>query len=321
MQNTSPNDLKSRNAGPIGIHSELSPKSMLLFGLPFCGIGIWTTLMGLGVIAIDPDKLHAPMWVLTAIGFVFLFGGISIWGMTGRQVQRQLAIRKQSRKYPNEHAMADYLWDPNGYTPPRWRPALKSSMIAIFVLAFASIPNWIAYFSGEDSIFLKLMTVVTNLIVIAVFYYAAKTIWHSIKFGQTRLRYPHFPLRPGEGIQLEIDLPDRLRSPEQAKLTLRCLSEYYEVSGHGKNRSKRLVHKILHESSQSLSAEQVTQYPGTLKAYFDVPIDAPSSGLQASPPRFWELEMKLFLPGLDLQQYYLLPVYGTNSTAESEVES
>jgi hypothetical protein len=309
MQNTSPNYLKSRNAGPIGIHSELSPKSMLLFGLPFCGIGIWTTLMGLGVIAIDPDKLHAPMWVLTAIGFAFLFGGISIWGMTGRQVQRQLAIRKQSRKYPNEHAMADYLWDPNGYTPPRWRPALKSSMIAIFVLASASIPNWIAYFSGDAPTFLKLITILTNLIVIIAIGYSVKAVWHAIKFGQTHLVYPHFPLRLGETVDLKIELPQRLHAPESAQLSLRCLNEYYEVTGHGNNRSKRLVHKILYETVQNLNAEQIMQYPGTLKATFELPIDAPSSGLQDTPPRFWELEMKITLPGLDLQQSYLLPVY------------
>ncbi|MGZ0710174.1 hypothetical protein ACWPKO_17740 [Coraliomargarita sp. W4R53] len=282
---------------------------MFVFGLPFVVIGVWTTLMGIGIIEIDPTKLHVPLWVLTATGFVFLFGGLSIWGTSWRQVRTLKAIRKQKEKYPNEHAMADYVWNRNGYTPSRWKPARKSCRAAVFILVFASIPNWIAYYSGDAPMFLKLITILTNLIVIAVLFYAAKTVWHAIKFGKTRLEYPHFPLHLGETVDLSIQLPHRVRSPEHARLTLRCLNEYFEVSGHGKNRSKRLVHKILHETTQNLTAEQIMQYPGTLKASFELPIDAPSSALQAKSPHFWELEMKLALPGLDLEQAYLLPVY------------
>ncbi len=41
----------------------------------------------------------------------------------------------------------------------------------------------------------------------------------------------------------------------------------------------------------------------------DLPDDAVTTQLTANQPVFWELEVKLALPGLDFKETYLIPVY------------
>ncbi|MEN8829443.1 MAG: hypothetical protein ABF322_03935 [Lentimonas sp.] len=104
---------------PVGIHSGNSPKKLLLFGLPFVGIGIWITLNGLKVVEVDPQSVKAPYWLLTTAGAIFGLGGLMIWNMALQQIFRLKRIAKNVTRYPRNLAMTDYDWDTNGYCPPR----------------------------------------------------------------------------------------------------------------------------------------------------------------------------------------------------------
>jgi hypothetical protein len=43
---------------------------------------------------------------------------------------------------------------------------------------------------------------------------------------------------------------------------------------------------------------------------YDLPADARPTQLSGDKPLYWELEVKLDLPGLDFNETYLVPVYG-----------
>jgi hypothetical protein len=43
---------------------------------------------------------------------------------------------------------------------------------------------------------------------------------------------------------------------------------------------------------------------------YELPPDARTTHLDAGKPLFWELEVKLELPGLNFNETYLVPVYG-----------
>jgi hypothetical protein len=47
---------------------------------------------------------------------------------------------------------------------------------------------------------------------------------------------------------------------------------------------------------------------------YELPVDAPATQLSAYRPVFWELEVKLELPGLNFKQSYLVPIYSAKST-------
>jgi hypothetical protein len=47
---------------------------------------------------------------------------------------------------------------------------------------------------------------------------------------------------------------------------------------------------------------------------YELPADAQPTQLSADTPIFWELEVKLDLPGLDFQEIYLVPIYSPKTS-------
>ena len=314
-----PYRLKNRDTGPVGIHAPLSPKSMFLFGLPFVAFGLYFTLGSLGIVELNASKVNGPMWLLTAAGLVFLMAGLIIWKMGYKQARLLATCRKLAQRHPDNPAMADYPWDRQGFCPTRWRPVQTSLAAFVFITIFASIPNCILHEDDSAPWLLRLSAIVMNLIVIASFVITVKKLRHALKFAKTQLIYPRFPMHLGESVQLKVRLPASVRSPSSAKFYLRCIKEYYVTSGSGKNRSKRLVHEVLYEAQEQADRTQLQASPGYACAQFELPESAPATHIQGAPPHFWELEMILYVPGLDLNQQYLLPIYRDESTKKGRV--
>lgn len=309
MLSDKPKRLNNRSE-PVGLHKNFSPRGMFLFGLPFLGVGIWIMLVGLEIVEVDSSKVHAPMWVLTVVGLIFAASGCLVWNMGWQQAKIRQRLKRLAAQYPGDTAMADYPWDRNGYSPPRWKPVRKAWSALIFMAVFSSVFNWWAFGSGNGPLPVQIGIGILDLVLLGVLLWALKTTWHAVKFGKTQLNYDHFPYRPGERAFLEIQLPASLRNGQSATLTLRQILEYYEITGSGKNRNKRLVHEVKYSEEQTLTQNQIAEWPGYIRTLWDLPKIARATQLSADQPLFWELELELDVPGLDLKQRYLLPVYG-----------
>ncbi len=55
-----------------------SRQQIVIAGIGCLAVGTLICLVGLGVIPVDPDSVHAPGWVLGAAGGVFSLGGLAI---------------------------------------------------------------------------------------------------------------------------------------------------------------------------------------------------------------------------------------------------
>ena len=53
--------------------------------------------IGLGLIPVDPATVHAPMWVLTACGLVFVLGGVAVLASRWPRVKDAAARPPPSR--------------------------------------------------------------------------------------------------------------------------------------------------------------------------------------------------------------------------------
>jgi hypothetical protein len=102
-----------------------------LFGSAFVAVGTFIVLIGTKILPIDPSTVHAPYWVLTAAGISFALGGLMVWGMSGRQLLANRRRTQAIRQYPNEPALADYPWHPDGFTVSEWTGAAKAVALAL----------------------------------------------------------------------------------------------------------------------------------------------------------------------------------------------
>lgn len=291
-----------------GVKTGLSTIGALAFGGVFVLAGAAIMLVGLKVIPVDPKGVHAPYWVLTMFGAVFALAGLMVWGMARTQFVSARRQREALRQHPDEPALIDYGWNPNGFIPSQWSQAAKTVGGAIFLTLFLSMFNWWAFF-GKGPLMVKVIVSIFDLLAFFAWWQAFLKIGHAAKFGGSRLEFTQFPYRLGQSLRLRWLPASGISQVNQGTFTLRCVEEWFERRGHGKNSSTTLVHEEIWSGTWFL--DQVRSFPRLeeMELCCELPADAPATQLSADKPIFWELEVKLDLPGLDFSETYLVPVY------------
>ena len=276
----------------------------VVFATPFLGIGIWASLVGFGVIELDKDNIHAPLWVISVVGFIFFVGGMMILCMAWR------TWRCQSRRsdaaggiYARE--MSDYDWNPEATTDARWGEAGKTLLGAIFVGVFLSVFNWWAW--NDRSVFLIVFVGLFDLLLL---FLCARTILltlRALKFGASRVSWERFPVAPNDRGELELfwHVPAGISEVGCGRFTLRCVEEKQERNGESNSiRHDEVFHETIgfDDPCRCTAGDRV-------KLPFKLPDEARSSSIHAVPSYFYELEVNLTLPGVDFRERYLVPVY------------
>jgi hypothetical protein len=280
----------------------------ILFGGVFVATGVAVALIGLKVIPVEAASVKSPFWVLTVFGLVFALAGLAVWAMAGRQFAMEKRRREAQRQFGGEPALADYNWDTRGFAPPRWKRAMKAAAAAAFVTLFLSIFNWWAFFTNSP-LMVKILVGVFDLILLAVWWEAVRRIGQAMKFGGSQVVFEKFPYRRGAPIVLRWEVADGVAQINKGTFTLRCVEEWYETRGSGKNRSTSLVHEERWRATWHVDGASSLRRGESVALRFELPADAPATQLGAKRPVFWELEVKLDLAGLDFEETYLVPVY------------
>lgn len=306
---------------PRGSQTGLSSAGMFLFGLPFVGVGVWATLAGLKLVPLDESDLHAPHWVLVMFGIVFALAGLMLWSMGWRQFK---ANKRRAELGMRDPALADYPWDTRGFTPPRWSRAIKGIGGVIFLTLFLSMFNWWAFFA-RGPLMVKIIVGIFDLVLVWVTWLTVVLIGRTLKFGPSRIEFAHFPYHPGETVSLHWVVPNGLSLIAKGSYTLRCVEEWYEETGSGKDRSRHLVQEAIWCATGHLDQPPDLQPGRTEELRFEIPADAPGTrmNIKDAKPVYWELVVDLDLAGLDFKETYLVPIYrkeGTDYAAVSPIQ-
>jgi hypothetical protein len=280
-----------------------------LFGGLFVAVGTAVALAGMKVLPVADRSVHAPYWVLTAFGASFALGGFMVWGMAGKQWAANRSRLEATQQHPNEPALADYPWHPDGFAVSEWTGAAKAAGLAIGLSIFLSMFNWWA-FGAHGPWMVKIITGLFDIFGLLMWAKAVQQFLRALKFGTTRITFAHFPCRLPDPVVIRWRPGDGITRMNRGTFTLRCVEEWMETSGVGKNRNSTLVHE------EVWSAQGIVEQPRTIplndavELRYEVPADALPTQLSADKPVFWELEVNLDLPGLDFDESYLVPVYG-----------
>ena len=211
-----------------------------LFGAIFVAVGTGVMLVGLRVIPVNPQDVHAPWWTLTAFGLVFAAAGAGILGMSVRQHRAERRARDAAWQHPGQPALADYAWDPRGFSLPRWSRAVKGIAGAAGMTLFLSIFNWWAL-ATESPWMVKAITVVFDLILILIWIEALRRVGAALKFGGSRVEFTRFPYEVGGAVILRWRPAAGIGHARKGTFTLRTVEEWFEHRGSGRDRTAHLV--------------------------------------------------------------------------------
>lgn len=283
---------------------------LILFGLPFIGVGGFVALVSTGQIQVARGSSDAPSWMLTAFGSVFATAGLGLaWsGVAG--MLRARAARRRKEDHPAEPWYWDHPWDSRWAESGGLGPVIQTFLVFLFYSAFMSMFNWWAFLSGDGPLPVKLVVLLFDLIGLAILLGAFYQLFQYLKYGASRLHFGRFPFRPGGSVEAGLEANRRLLAAPSIALTLRYIEEVTETHGTGKNRSSNQVLYCLHEVKQELNSSMfdpnsAAEIPVSLR----LPAGEFSNRLGETPRRYWELEVKADTPGIDYAARFLLPVY------------
>ena len=171
----------------------------VLFGSPFAGAGTFILLIGLGKIEMDPGKIHAPMWVISACGLMFLLAGLwLIWhGLDG--VRRKAKIKNVKTTRASSPWLWDYEWQALGISDNKLKKVLHGFIMLSIVSVFLAPFNWWAFYSNEGPLMVKIIVVIFDLIFgLGGGYYFFHNLALYLKYGNSRLRFGSFPVLLGD---------------------------------------------------------------------------------------------------------------------------
>jgi hypothetical protein len=302
---------KRRLSGVIvqrGAQTGISTIGMSLFGLPFVGVGVSATLVGLKIVPVNPSSIEAPYFVIVAFGVVFALGGLMLWRMAWRQYQSNRRHAQALERYNAEPALGDYNWDPHGYRSHCWAEAAKALAGAGFMALFLSIFNWWAWFARGPWM-VKAIVSLFDLILAYFFWQLLLTLIRAVRFGNSQIEFVRFPYRVNEPVKVRWLTPPHINRANKGTFTLRCVKEWYETTGSGDNRSRNVIHEV--QWNGTWTFEQPEDFPPgkNIDLDFQPPADVPATSLSSPPTVFWEFEVKFSLPGPDFKETYLVPVY------------
>ena len=271
-------------------------------------MGTFILLMGLGKIEVDPSKVHAPMWIISLFGLLFLLAGLLfVWhGLDG--VRRKAKIKNVKITRAASPWLWDYEWQALGISDNKFKKVLHGLIMLIVVGAFLAPFHWWAFVSDDGRMMVKIMVVFFDLVFgLGGGYYFLNNLALFLKYGNSRLRFGSFPFYLGDKLSvILVGLPSEIN---QLQLDLRFIEEKYERRGSGRNKESRVVCYQLYHEARTLSGREVAA-SGRLSLEWNLPDDQElTTTLSQRPARFWELEVKADTPGVDYHSRFLLPVY------------
>ena len=296
----------------LGKHNPVSRTTIhgwgsVIFGLPFLAAGTVITLIGLGRVTVPAKDIHAPLWVIGAVGVVFFLAGVFLLfhGIDG--IQRKSRMKKGKHLSPRRPWMWDYEWEPLGISENKKKEVMSAFIATVVYTLFLSPFNWWAFFSEEITPFwLKGVVILFDLIILLVAYEFIRKLSQYLKYGDSRLRFKEFPffLR-GKMIVSLTGAPTQF---DVMTMNLRCIEEAYEVRYSGRKKSEEVICYQLYGEEKVLRSHNV----GGSKILMEwlLPDDPEYTTLLSErPARFWELEIKAETKGVDYESRFLLPIY------------
>ena len=288
---------------------------VLGFGVVLLGVCVVCVLIWQGVIE---GEANAPLWVIGVVGVVFGVGGLLLAAYGISDLRDRARRTRELLTHPSETWRGDHDWSralagrgmPSRDSGRWWVHALGLALL----LSMGVISNWIATIESGNGIggwFTLMMAVIMDLIVLLVLGLAVRRLLMRWRYGSPRIVFDRVPVRPGETLKARV-VTRGLGRVDRLVVTLRYVVEVYVKSktSDGKTKEEVVCKEHYHERWETDDVGAHLSGDGVLPVEFEIPGSAEPCVLRERPARFWDLEVRGEVRGVDFVHRFTVPVYG-----------
>lgn len=251
-------------------------------------------------------------FALVQLGFGVVFGGVGFALIAGGVVAR---TRTKRRTQDQRHRPTEpWTWNPewqSGVIPSRTRGAL------VFLVIFAGFWNVIAWpltilaFSDPDiEGVARFIVAIFPAIGLLLAYGAGHTLLRNLRYRRVVFEIVPNPAPLGGPLGGYVIVPNAMDFPDGVQLSLQCF-RIVEGSEH-RSESVTWEEELRVPSELIESGVAETRIP----VLFAIPFDGTPSDPEGSPTIEWRLTVTASVPGVDLKETFVVPVFRTDESRE-----
>lgn len=291
----------------IGARKKFGLFFLVLFLLPFCGVGCFTLVLSVRH-ALSGEWANAGFFLI----FALFFGGFGFGLLAAIFYGRRL--EREQDEIAAEHPDSPWLWrrewatgriesNDRGALVGRWLFALFWNIISTPLIVVA-LPEELA--KGNTAILVALFFPLAGL---GLLVWALRATLRYRRYGISVFRMTQVPAPLGRALRGVIVTRTRIPANEGFKLTLSCVNRVTTRSGSDTSTSERMLwqdERVVRP--MPAAGTKATAIPVT----FALPGDARESSTEDGDNEIiWRLEVEADVPGVDYYARFALPVFRT----------
>lgn len=206
---------------------------------------------------------------------------------------------------PRQPWASDYPWHPQGTKPDDLAASGSSVRGRVAVLALIGLFN-LALVSGQT--FLTILVLVLDLVGVLILFDSLLKILHWLRHPRTRMRWTTFPAFLGGRLEGVLTVRPSQHVMFSIQVRLRCVRDEWAEHTTQEGTKRALEPYVIYEQSFELLPPGDTL--NELPLGFDLPADLPGTDLGKDEATYWQVAVRLPVPGPDVEAVFLAPVYG-----------
>lgn len=205
---------------------------------------------------------------------------------------------------PAQPWTSDHFWRPEGMKPDGSRDIRPEVMKRGALLAVIVLLNlgFLSPYLG-----LKVLAGVADLAGLLILFDWVLKLAHWLRHPRTRMRWTTFPAFLGGRLEGTVSISPKQHVMSSIQVRLRCVRDERVEHATESGPASYLEPYVLYEQSfETLPPGETLR---ELPLGFDLPADLPGNDLGPEQATYWQVALKIPVPGPDIEAVFLAPVY------------
>lgn len=205
---------------------------------------------------------------------------------------------------PAQPWTSDHPWRPEGMKPDGSRDSRRAVLGRVAVLALIALLNL-----GLASPYLvvKIVVFICDLAGVLILFDSVLKIGQWLRHPRTRMRWTTFPAVPGGRLEGTLKIQPGQHVMSSIQVRLRCVRDERVEHPTPDGTTSALEPYVIYEQSfESLPPGEILR---ELPLAFDLPADLPGTDLGKDEATYWQVALRITVPGPDIEAVFLAPVY------------